>query len=199
MMGMMLVLTLWQVASLVYPLTWSFYGIAKFGWSNATIGASLAAVGVVIALSQIFLTGPLVKRFGERDAATIGLLSAIAAFCFYAFITETWMAFALLAANALQALVQPSLTAMLSRRATPETQGEVQGISAMAMGLGSLVAPLLLTGTMARFTAEDAPVRFPGAAFLVSALFATAALFLLRRQPRVVPAGGAQIPSAATS
>ena len=199
MMGMMLVLTLWQVASLVYPLTWSFYGIAKFGWSNATIGASLAAVGVVIALSQIFLTGPLVKRFGERDAATIGLLSAIAAFCCYALITETWMAFALLAANALQALVQPSLTAMLSRRATPETQGEVQGISAMAMGLGSLVAPLLLTGTMARFTAEDAPVRFPGAAFLVSALFATAALFLLRRQPRVVPAGGAQIPSAATS
>ena len=36
-----------------------------------------------------------------------------------------------------------SLMAMLSRRATPETQGEVQGIAGMAMGIGSIVAPLL--------------------------------------------------------
>src|SRR3546814_7712604 len=42
--------------------------------------------------------------------------------------------------------VQPSLMAIMSRRATAETQGEVQGISAMAMGLGQLFAPLLLTG-----------------------------------------------------
>ena len=33
--------------------------------------------------------------------------------------------------------------AMMSRRATAETQGEVQGISAMAMGLGQLAASAL--------------------------------------------------------
>src|SRR3546814_6997678 len=66
--------------------------------------------------------------------------------------------------------------AMMSRRATAETQGEVQGISAMAMGLGQLFAPLLLTGTMAWFTADGAPVHFPGAAFIVAAVFGLLAI-----------------------
>jgi len=185
MLAAMAVLTLWQIASLVYPLTWSFYGIAKFGWSNAMIGASLAAVGAVIAASQTFLTGPAVKRFGERDAATIGLLGAICGFLAYAFATETWQAYAIMTMIAVQSLVQPSLMALLSRRATPETQGEVQGIASMSLGVGSIVAPLLLTGVMAEFSRPDAPVHFPGAAFLVAALFGVAALVLLRRLPRV--------------
>jgi MFS transporter, DHA1 family, tetracycline resistance protein len=81
--------------------------------------------------------------------------------------------------------VQPSLMAMMSRRATPETQGEVQGIAAMALGIGQIVAPLVLTGTMAQFTKAGAPIYFPGAAFLVAAGFGLVALALLRRLPRV--------------
>jgi len=185
MMSAVGVLVLWQVASLVYPLTWSFYTIAKFGWSSSMIGASLAAVGITIAFSQTFITGPAVKRFGERDAATIGLIVAIAGFIAYAFIDKPWMAFAAMAAIALQSLVQPSLMAMLSRRATPETQGEVQGIASMSMGIGSIVAPILLTQPMAYFTGPSAPIRFPGAAFLIAALFGIAALIALRRLPRV--------------
>ncbi len=180
-----IVLVLWQIASLVYPLTWSFYAIARFGWSTGMIGLSLAAVGVVIAFSQTFLTGPAVRRFGERDAASIGLVVAIAGFVTYALIDRTWMAFAAMAAIALQSLVQPSLMAMLSRRATPQTQGEVQGISAMAMGIGSIVAPIILTQPMAYFTSKAAPFYFPGVAFAIAAVFGIFALVLLRRLPRV--------------
>ncbi len=187
MMGVAAVLILWQIASLVYPMAWSFYVIAQFGWSTSMIGVSLAAVGVTIAVSQIFITGPVVKRFGERDAATIGLIVAIGGFVTYAFITESWMAFAAMVAIALQGLVQPSLMAMLSRRATPETQGEVQGISSMALGIGSIVAPLILTAPMAYFTSKAAPVYFPGAAFIVAAVVGLLALVLLRRLPRVLP------------
>lgn len=181
------VLVLWQIASLVYPLVWSFYTIAQFGWSSAMIGLSLATVGIVIAFSQVFITGPAVKRFGERDAATIGLIAAIAGFIAYAFIRESWMAFAVMVALALQSLVQPSLMAMLSRRATPETQGETQGIASMAMGIGSIVAPLLLTWPMSYFTSKAAPVYLPGAPFLVAAAVGLFALMMLRRLPRVMP------------
>ncbi|MEP6786564.1 MAG: MFS transporter [Sphingomonadales bacterium] len=187
MVGVVVVLVLWQIGSMVYPLTWSFYAIAQLGWSSSMIGASLATVGVVIALSQVFLTGPAVKRFGERDAATIGLLVAISGFIAYALVRETWQAFAAMIFIALQSLVQPSLMAMLSRRATPETQGEVQGISAMALGMGAVVAPMVLTAPMAYFTSGRAPFQFPGAAFAVAALAATLSLVLLRRLPRVQP------------
>ena len=187
MLGVAIVLMLWNLASLVYPLTWSFYAIAQLNWSPGMIGASLAAVGLVIALSQIFITGPAVKRFGERDAATIGLIVAIAGFLTYAFVHETWQAYAAMAFIALQSLVQPSLMAMMSRRATPETQGEVQGISAMALGIGSIVAPLILTAPMAWFTSDAAPVRFPGIAFLIAALVGIVAIVLLRRLPKAQP------------
>ncbi len=184
MMAMAAVLTVWQIASLVYPLIWSFYGIAQLGWTPRIIGFSLAAVGAIMALSQLFLTGRAVARLGERNAASLGIIASVTAYIAYAFTTETWMAFAILSLMIVSAFVQPSLMAMLSRRATPETQGEVQGIAAMAMGLGSLVAPLLLTGTMAYFTASDAPVYFPGAAFLVSALFGLVCLVLLHVLPK---------------
>ena len=184
MIGVAAVLVLWQVATLVYPLTWSFYTIAQFGWSTRMIGLSLAVVGMTIALSQIFITGPVVKRFGERDAATIGLIVGICGFIAYAFVRETWQAFAAMSCIALQGLVQPSLMAMLSRRATPETQGEVQGISSMAMGVGSIIGPLVLTAPLAYFTSTAAVIHFPGAAFIVATVAASAALVLLRCLPR---------------
>lgn len=194
MMAVAFILLLWQIASLVYPMTWSFYAIAKFNWSSGMIGASLATVGVVMALSQTLLIGPVVQRLGERNAASMGLAGAAVAFFAYAFISQGWMVFAIMILLAIQSFVQPSLMAMLSRRATPETQGEVQGIASMTMGIGALVAPLLLTGTMARFTGPDAPVHFPGAAFVVAAIFALAALVMLRRLPQ-----SSQIPPAVIS
>jgi DHA1 family tetracycline resistance protein-like MFS transporter len=54
----------------------------------------------------------------------------------------------------------------------------------MAMGLGTLVAPLLLTGVMAHFTGPNAPVHFPGAAFIVSAAFTIVCIVLVRRLPQ---------------
>lgn len=184
-----LVLLLWQLASLVYPLTWSFWAIAALGWSDQMIGLSLAAVGIVIALSQTLLTGRAVRRLGERGAATVGMIGAGLGFAGYAFAATTAVAFALLVAVAVQSLVQPSLMAMLSRRATPETQGEVQGLAAMMMGLGSILGPMVLVWPMAWFTSPAAPFRFPGAPYAIAALITLAALALLKTTP--------QLPSAA--
>ena len=107
--------------------------------------------------------------------------------CAAAFVVATWQAYVAMAFIALQSFVQPSLMAMLSRRATPETQGEVQGISSMALGIGSIIGPLVLTQPMAWFTGGGAPVYFPGAAFVVAAGFGVGALVLLRQLPRVQP------------
>src|SRR3546814_14340965 len=95
------------------------------------IGAGLAAVGGMIALGQVFVVGPAVARFGERDAATLGILVAVAVYIGYAFPTSTIGAFLLLIPVALQAPVQTSLMAMLSRRATAATTGGGVGRAAV--------------------------------------------------------------------
>lgn len=184
MTGIAVVLLLWQLASLVYPLTWSFYGIAQLHWTDRMIGVSLAVVGVVIAVSQGAITGRVVKRLGERNAASLGMVAAATGYATYAFVTSTWLAYAAMISIVGQALVQPSLMSLLSRRATPQTQGEVQGIAAMTMGLGSLLGPLVLTRPMAFFTGDKAPVHFPGVAFLIAAVVAVVAMLVLRGLPR---------------
>ena len=50
---------------------------------------------------------------------------------------------------------------------------------------------------MAHFTGDDAPVHFPGEAFVVAAIFGLLAIVMLRRLPRAQPAD--QIPPSVTA
>jgi DHA1 family tetracycline resistance protein-like MFS transporter len=43
---------LWQLGHQVLPSTWAFYTIAKFHWTSAEVGGSLAFVGLIMAISQ---------------------------------------------------------------------------------------------------------------------------------------------------
>jgi DHA1 family tetracycline resistance protein-like MFS transporter len=57
------VLALYFFASSVYPAIWPFWGMARFGWSEAMVGFSLAVFGLVLAGGvQGGLTGPSVSR-----------------------------------------------------------------------------------------------------------------------------------------
>lgn len=173
---------LWQVASLVYPSIWSYYGVAAFGWTPGIVGGSLAAVGLLMALVQSTLTGRTVTRFGERRTAQIGLLSALGGFIGYVFASSTLAAFLILPFMALQSFVQPSLSAMLSQRVPADAQGEAQGIGGSVMALGAIIAPLLYNPTLAHFTAAGRD--FPGAPFVIAALFAILTLLALNWTPR---------------
>jgi hypothetical protein len=114
MLNVALVLLFWQLAGLVYPLTWSFYGIAQFGWSDRMIGLSLAAVGVTIAFGVP--DRPRGAPPGRARCGDGGIIGAAIGFVTYAFTTSTIVAFAILAALAVQSLVQPSVMAMLIPR-----------------------------------------------------------------------------------
>ncbi len=188
------IVMLWNIAGAVYPLTWPYYGIARFGWSNGMIGASLATVGAITALSQAFLTRRIVTHFGEHKAVQFGMIGGTLTFIAYAFITQSWMAFVIMIGFIPQSMVGPSMMAILSNRAPPDAQGEVQGIAAMAQGIGGMIAPILINPTMAYFTSDAAPFRFAGAGFIVATLFALAAyarLVTLPKAPRRT--GGAGI------
>lgn len=179
-----LVIMLWNIAGAVYPLTWAYYGIARFNWSNGMIGLSLAIVGFVTAISQAFITGRFVRRYGERRAVIIGMVAGIATHLGYAFATESWVAFVLLLGFIPQSLVGPALLAIVSGRAAADRQGEVQGMAAMAQGIGGIVAPLLITPAMSYFTSPAAPFQFAGAGFIVAVMFAIAAFVRFFMLPR---------------
>jgi DHA1 family tetracycline resistance protein-like MFS transporter len=174
----------WQLASMVYPVTWAYYAIASFGWSSAMIGGSLALSGMVMALVQFVAVGRIVKRLGERGAAVMGLASACLAFSGYAITRSGAVAVALLIVTGLQSLVQPSLMAMMSRRVGVDQQGELQGLNGSIGALAAILAPIILTQPLAWFTGPHAPFYFPGAAFCVSVAAVLVAMLILLATPR---------------
>ncbi|HZP13142.1 MAG TPA: TCR/Tet family MFS transporter [Nevskiaceae bacterium] len=176
---------LWQLAHQALPTTWSFYTMVKFGWSSAMVGASLAVVGVIMALSQGFLTSRIVNRFGELKAAVIGLVFAALCYSGYALASETWQMFAWMLPWALVGAAYPSLNAMMSQQVPATAQGELQGGVASLMSLSSIIGPPLMTGLLGYFSMPQAPVHFPGAPFLCAALLTFGSLVLcLRAAPR---------------
>ncbi|HWI87561.1 MAG TPA: MFS transporter [Sphingomonas sp.] len=184
----------WNLAHMVYPAAWAFFAIAAFGWTPGLIGLSLALVGVLMALSQIFIVGRVVKHFGERHAAAIGMCCAMVGFIAYAQLRTGWPAFLFLFLTAMQSLVMPSMSGLMSRRVPADGQGELQGFSGSIAALGAIGAPALYNPALAWFTGPEAPFFFPGIVFVmatIAALVALATLLLMPRAPQIPPATGA--------
>ena len=183
-LGLLGALFLWMVAHQVMPSTWTFYTKFRFGWSEAMIGASLAAAGVVMAVSQATLMRVLVPRLGERRTALTGIAVASVGYFGYGIASASWMMFAWLATWFLGALVMPSTNALMSHRVEKSAQGELQGAVASLFGLSSIVGPPLMTQLFGRFSAPDAPLHLPGAAFFASTLLAWTSFALYYRATR---------------
>jgi DHA1 family tetracycline resistance protein-like MFS transporter len=179
---------LWQLAMQVYPSTWSFFTMLRFGWSEQAVGYSLAFVGVIMIITQGGLTRLVIPRVGEKPAALVGMLAGAASFAGYAFATQSWMMYAWMLAWFCAGLCYPSLNALMSRAASATEQGELQGAVACTYSLTSILGPPLLTQVLSRFSAADARIHFPGAAFLVAAALALCGSVLLARAKTSTPA-----------
>ena len=181
-LGIAAVYFLWQVSSLIYPLMWNYFAMARWDWSPGVIGVSLALVGLGMAGVNIFVSPRLIPRIGERNAAMIGIGMGALSMTALAFTPYGWLAFLLIVVMAFQTLAHPSLTAMLSRRGTATTQGEMQGFASSTMALGSLCAPAIYFPLQSAFTGPSALVHFDGAAMFAAGMVALLALLLLLSQ-----------------
>jgi MFS transporter, DHA1 family, tetracycline resistance protein len=185
------VIVLMQLAHDANPAVWTYYTMLKFHWTPHEVGYSLMAVGIMMTIVSGFLTGPIVKAVGEERAVYIGLASGAVGFAGIALANEGWMMFVAMAPMIFIALANPSLNAIMSKLVGPTEQGELQGALACLMALTSIVAPPMLTNLFAYFTSPNAPVYFPGAAFLAASVllvFAVLAFARSRHAPVAEPA-----------
>ncbi len=185
---------LWQLAHQVYPSSWAFFAEIRFNWSPGQIGASLAYVGMLMALTQALLTGRIVKHLGEQRAVMVGITSGAASMLLLAFSNVGWFVYVAITAGMLQFVAYPSMNAIMSKQVPPDEQGELQGGVASLMSLTTIIGPLLMTQTLGRFSGAGAPIYFPGAAFALAAVLAVCALAIILRAG--AKAGGSALPVA---
>ena len=182
--GLCGVVFLYQVAHHVLPATWSFYVIEKFAWTPGQIGASLAVVGIMMAITQGYLIGVVVPRVGERMAGYLGLSFGSIALVGYAAANTGWLIYLFLIPGALQGLSGAAIQGIMSNQVPANAQGELQGGLGSLAGITAILGPFLMTQTFGHFTAPETPLYLPGAAFLLAAVLTAAALLIFYLQVR---------------
>ena len=163
---LMLITFVYTIAFFVYPGVWAYFGAERFGWGPGMIGLSLGVFGIGIALVQGLLIKPVINRIGERRAVILGLSIDVLAFVALGFITNGLVALALTPLTALGSIAGPALQGIMSRTASDDQQGELQGTVTSINAVATIVAPLMVTQTFWYFTSDSAPLYLPGAPFL---------------------------------
>jgi MFS transporter, DHA1 family, tetracycline resistance protein len=144
---------------------WIIYGSDRYGWTPFWIGMSIACFGLLHAIAQAFIAGPLTERRGERFALVVGVITDGSASVLIAFATKGWMAFALMPLFGLGAVGLPALQSLMSGNVDPQKQGQLQGVLASMTSLASIVGPLAISSL---YFASRA--YFPGLVWIAGAL-----------------------------
>lgn len=185
--GLLLALGLVFLAMQSITSTWSFFGIARLGWNEATIGATLAFYGVLFVLVQALLVRHTTRHFGDAGNLFLGLGFHALGLAMLAFTWSTWSTLAFLVPYAIGHIGAPSAQALLSQRIPADSQGELQGVVNSLVSLTAIAGPPLMTGLFAAAVARGGPT-FGGAPFLLGAALMLAGAALAWRVVRM-PAG----------
>jgi MFS family permease len=162
--------------------TYGLWTEHRFGWGPRQIGLAFMVVGVMGAFFQGYLTGRLARRFGEARTLAGGLAFILLGVATQG-LSPTWhvamLGFLFVCFG--QSICFPNVSALISRAAPPDRQGEMLGLNTSAMALARIGGPVI-AGQLFSLVA-------PGAPFAFSALMVLPALWLagdvVRRAPRL--------------
>jgi DHA1 family tetracycline resistance protein-like MFS transporter len=165
---MCLVVAMFMFFSSVYPAIWPFWAKARFGWSTAMVGLTLALFGVVMAGFQGGLTGRFTTWFGERKSIAIGLACAAISAMGYGVVWTLPMVLVLMFIHGPEGFINPMLTALMSKRVPENAQGELQGGLSAIMSVSMLLGTVFYAQLFGYFMSDTAPFQSPNVAYYVA-------------------------------
>jgi MFS transporter, DHA1 family, tetracycline resistance protein len=160
--------------------TWVYYTMFKFKWSEATVGWSLAFIGLMIGIVQGGLIRFINPWLGHKKSVYVGFVLYIIGFTLFAFASQTWMMFAFTIPYCLGGITGPALQGIMTGEVPPNAQGELQGGLTSLISLTSIAGPVLMTYLFSYFTKPEHPY-FPGAPFMMGAVLTLIGLVLAVR------------------
>jgi len=158
---------------------WAYFTIEKFKWNTSLIGYSLAVIGLLSIVVQLWLVGILAKKLGDRRMAVLGLMLMVTGFFLFAFTEWQWLLLGALLIYIIGGVQGTAIQSITSSIIPDNEQGELQGSLGSLMGLTTLIAPPLMTSCFPYFTGKNSAIYFPGISFLIAALLTLISLILL--------------------
>jgi DHA1 family tetracycline resistance protein-like MFS transporter len=170
-----------QLAHVVLPSTFVLYATYRYGWDTATVGLTMALVGVCAMAVQGAGVGPIVRRLGESRALLLGLACGAAGFLIFALAPTGPLSWLGIPVMALWGVAGAAIQALMTRRVAPDQQGQLQGATSSVQSLSQLIGPFLFTLTFAYFISPQAPVSLPGAPFFLASALLLLSLVIAAR------------------
>jgi DHA1 family tetracycline resistance protein-like MFS transporter len=171
----------------VLPSTFVLYATYRYGWDARTVGLTLAMVGICAMVVQGAAIGPIVKRLGERRALLLGLGCGGVGFLIFGAASSGALFWLGIPVMALWGVSGAAIQALMTQLVARDQQGQLQGATTSVQSLSQLLGPFLFNLTFAYFIGAQAPLKLPGAPFLLAAAllvlaFAIAMRVLSQRQ-----------------
>ena len=128
---------------MIFANVFGLYGLERFNYGPEQVGIIMMVLGLVAALTQGILAGPITKKWGDELVIRIGLLANAVSFGLM-LLADTFLAVILTTAffGLTVSLQSPALLSLTSRRATV-SQGIAMGLSNSFVSLGRIVGPIL--------------------------------------------------------
>jgi DHA1 family multidrug resistance protein-like MFS transporter len=119
------------------------YALERFGYGTSQVGLIFTILGLVTAIGQGLLVGPLTKRFGDQRVIKVGfLLSAVSLLLILLADRFVLLLLSIAFFSLISALLIPAIISLTSKR-TSLSQGFTMGLSNSFISLGRMVGPLL--------------------------------------------------------
>ncbi|WP_338846009.1 MFS transporter [Massilia sp. W12] len=176
--GLAPIIALSICAQAILQSVWVMYTETRFGWTPKDNGGMLLAIGLLSVLTEGWLLGKLLPRWGEQRLTLIALLSASASFLLFALAWQPWMMYAIALITCMSALSAPILQGLVSADADAERQGATMGALGAINSIMMVAAPLLGTFAFSMVNHMPAGDWRLGSSFLLSFAIQSVALLL---------------------
>lgn len=169
-----------EIANMVYPTLWAFWGREVFGWDGVAIGLTLSAYGIMVAGVQAGVLPFMTRWLGDYRTLLFALGAGVVGLVGFGFAGAVWVVVVVLPLATLADMAPPLMTAFAANRVGEDVQGLVQGVIASLASMAAVLAPLVLTGVFEVFV-DGEGLYLPGAPFLVGAVLTLAIVPLVWR------------------
>jgi len=124
-----------------FEAVFGLFAIKRYGYGPERVGSVLAIIGLISAVMQGTLSGPLSRRWGEARIIEISLIASAVGFVLM-LQAETFRAVLATVSFFMisNALLRPAVSSLLSQQAG-HSQGKIMGISNAYMSLGRIAGP----------------------------------------------------------
>src|SRR6266851_4400751 len=141
-----------RMFAIAFLLTFSFAALeatfalmvpAVYGYGAFGIGVLLAFTGLIQAIAQGYLLGPIAHKVGEARLLRLGLIAMALGLAPMGTIASHGALLAMLAVIAVgYGFASPSIASLISRNTESHLQGEVLGVNQSALSLARICGPI---------------------------------------------------------